>query len=1427
SFASLAYTVNLMTAAPPCQNVFVQHDAFFYGSGGTGKLNIRAGESCPWSVTTYALGEGSWLRFTSPLNGTGNGTITYEVPPYELIGGLREAWVEIDGARYVISQVSTPLPTNCDVVPLAFDQLKSGIISLSDCVSQFSTAPRGTRADRYSFTVPPRQQFALELTSTVTYNMQYTLYDAARRVIAQSNGSRLPLPYFNTTRYLVSPESQTYYLEVATTHLSTVFNYTVKLVSATQCGYNLTRLTPAPDQPLSAAGGTLTAQLITGTDCQWAFSLPDWITAEPNNTRGMISGTGSASFNFNVARNTTNLNRQAAIMMQGNYQPLIAVEQLGVNGACAPRPIRANEIIRGTLTRADCAVRPRGVNPYSPIGFNWPDSGIAASNAHQFTFTANAGDQLVVQPRFLPSAANPATPGVNVPRLSLFDPDGQPIENSTNVGRIPTNFQNVYQGRLILQRSGTYTLELFNVVGDYEFALDLTGGGCNFSLETDDAQMPTEGGAGVVTVRATNNCAWRADTTDAWITITAGSGTGAGAVRFTVAPNNASGALPRRGLIQVAGRTIPVVQAGTGGQCAPIPLAAGQTMSGELTLSDCRRLDNSYGLTYQPIDRYRFTARAGDNVQVKVVNNGMLGVQIIPLAELRLLSPIAFTYQNLQPADWFGTASLIAPADGEYVIEVMPNGGLLNGQASPYTIHLQINAPGCGIVLNETQKNVSPAAATGSFIATAPNGCRWETFAVSDWITLSGERSRTGTQTVSYSLAANMTATARQGSLIAGGQIYLIEQAGAATGNVPAGTCETLTLTAGQTLFGQLAPSDCRGAAATPSDRYRFSGKRGERVQIIARTPDPWISFLTLLDAQGQTLSEWKGLTTTSPTHARLPINSDMLTLPQDGDYFVVIWRSYLPNQPAVLDYALSLITMPAGCAYSVTAGPLRFDAAGGTGDVSVVTDSPCTWAATFSDPWLSSPSATLSRGTGVVRYTVQPNLSAQSRRSLLYVAGRLCVIEQAGANGHCLPRPLVAGQSLNSTLDEQDCPSTTLPQGDVPNAQLQRHAERYSFTAQANDRLLIALTITAAINPPNNGYQMRLLHPNGARLAETNTHRLPISGDRFVLPVAGTYEIEVSGNQKFSYTMTLLLSRSTCQLTVNQRELNLEATGGTGSFVITASDECPWQAFSNATWLQFNGQPSASGTGNATLAFTVASNPTAQARTTIVAIGDQLVTVLQSGSGGSCATRPLTRNQIVQDRLDLNDCPTYQPVPNQNSVSPSPRYFVDRYVFPATAGDRLSFTVQAAITTVLLELYDPQGRLISFSQNRRIPDLAGDFIFPASGNYALWVRSGETGAYRLLAAESSACTLTVSPNPLVLSGAAGKREIVVTASQPTCAWTVSAASPWISLPSAGLSNARDARLYSGTQTLELTLSANTAATPRTGFLYLGDQVIT
>jgi hypothetical protein len=85
---------------------------------------------------------------------------------------------------------------------------------------------------------------------------------------------------------------------------------------------------------------------------------------------------------------------------------------------------------------------------------------------------------------------------------------------------------------------------------------------CTYGIGSTAQSVAASGGTGSLAVVAGSGCAWTVTTTVAWLTVTSPasrSGTGAGSIVFSVAPN--SGSAARTGEIRVGGRTLTVTQA--------------------------------------------------------------------------------------------------------------------------------------------------------------------------------------------------------------------------------------------------------------------------------------------------------------------------------------------------------------------------------------------------------------------------------------------------------------------------------------------------------------------------------------------------------------------------------------------------------------------------------------------------------------------------------------------------------------------------------------------------------------------------------------------------------------------------------------------------------------------------------------------------
>ncbi len=120
--------------------------------------------------------------------------------------------------------------------------------------------------------------------------------------------------------------------------------------------------------------------------------------------------------------------------------------------------------------------------------------------------------------------------------------------------------------------------------------------------------FPGSGGSGSFSVTAPGGCSWIAGSTDSFVTTTS-TGTGSGTVNFSVSAN--PNGLPRSATIFVGTQTFNINQAGnSSGNCAPTPIAFGQTINGTLTMNSCPVDDGSV------LDAYSFSATAGQQVSI-------------------------------------------------------------------------------------------------------------------------------------------------------------------------------------------------------------------------------------------------------------------------------------------------------------------------------------------------------------------------------------------------------------------------------------------------------------------------------------------------------------------------------------------------------------------------------------------------------------------------------------------------------------------------------------------------------------------------------------------------------------------------------------------------------------------------------------------
>ena len=90
--------------------------------------------------------------------------------------------------------------------------------------------------------------------------------------------------------------------------------------------------------------------------------------------------------------------------------------------------------------------------------------------------------------------------------------------------------------------------------------------------------------------------------------------------------------------------------------------------------------------------------------------------------------------------------------------------------------------------------------------------------------------------------------------------------------------------------------------------------------------------------------------------------------------------------------------TPPPSCSYAISPAQAGFQAAGGTGSVSVTAGSGCAWTAASNASWLSITSGASGSGSGAVTYSVASNTRTSQRQGTLTVAGIPFTVTQAAS---------------------------------------------------------------------------------------------------------------------------------------------------------------------------------------------------------------------------------------------------------------------------------------------------------------------------------------------------------------------------------------------------------------------------------------------
>lgn len=267
-----------------------------------------------------------------------------------------------------------------------------------------------------------------------------------------------------------------------------------------------------------------------------------------------------------------------------------------------------------------------------------------------------------------------------------------------------------------------------------------------------------------------------------------------------------------------------------------------------------------------------------------------------------------------------------------------------------HTFTVSQAAASCTYSITPATTNVGDAATSGSVTVTTQSGCPWSATSASSFLTFSNGSGRSGSGTVSFSMAANTGTTARTATATIAGKSFTVSQAATAcTYSINPATMSVSDGAASGTIT-VTTQAGCAWSASSAS------------------------TFLTFPDGSGRVGTG----TVTFSIGANTATTARTATGTVAGQTFTV-------SQSAA----------PQVCSYSITPANGSAPAAGSNGTITVTTQAGCAWSASSATSFLTFSDGTGRTGTGTVSYVVAPN-SGAFRTAMATVAGKGFTLWQA-----------------------------------------------------------------------------------------------------------------------------------------------------------------------------------------------------------------------------------------------------------------------------------------------------------------------------------------------------------------------------------------------------------------------------------------------
>ncbi len=520
-------TFTVTQAAAPC-TFAISSNSLSVGSGAEpGSVGVTAGAGCAWTAASNV----SWITVTSGANGSGNGSVGFNVAANPNTSA-RPGTLTVAGQTFTVTQAAA----GCT---FAISSNSLSVVAAGDTGSTTVTAGAGCAW-------------------TAASNVSWIT------VTSGANGSGNGSVGFSVA---ANPNTS------ARPGTLTVAG---KTFTVTQAAAPCTFAISSNSLSVGSGGDTGSTTVTAGAGCAWtAASNVSWITV----TSG-ANGSGDGSVGFSVAANPNTSARPGTLTVAG--------KTFTVTQAAAPCTfaISSNSLSVGsggdtgstTVTAgAGCAWTAVSHNSWITVtsGANGSGNGSVGFSVAANPNTSARPGTLTVAGKTFTVTQNAASCTFTVSPTTMQAPfagangsatvttsDGCAWTAATNTSWITVtsgaegttsgqvNFT-VAPSTATSQRLGSLT------IAGRTFAVTQAGNTCSYVLTPANRTIGGEGGTGSITVGTSSGCPWTATTNQTWISVS-GTGTASGSVSYTVSAN-ATGT-SRVGLISIGTQSFTITQ---------------------------------------------------------------------------------------------------------------------------------------------------------------------------------------------------------------------------------------------------------------------------------------------------------------------------------------------------------------------------------------------------------------------------------------------------------------------------------------------------------------------------------------------------------------------------------------------------------------------------------------------------------------------------------------------------------------------------------------------------------------------------------------------------------------------------------------------------------------------------------------------------